>query len=121
MGYKDDIKYNFNLKIPTITSAVANSVIEDLLLDKALDRYLQGKQNLVEHRMKAAKAKYLKINPDVDQEMIKVEDLEGFDEGLVEAYRQAHSFEQGTVSGNVRDSKDKIKDALETKIIVSDK
>ena len=121
MGYEDDINSNFVLKEPDITSSVIEEVVRNILRDAALDRYLRGKQNLVEHRMKSAKAKYLKINPKVDQEMIKVEDLEGFDEGLVEAYRQAHSFEQGTVSGNVRDSKDKIKNALETKIIISDK
>ena len=118
MGYREDIDANFKLTIPFLTSSVVNDVIEDLLIDKALDRRLQDAQNVVVNRTKAAKNEYLKVNPKANQEDIKVEDLEGFDRGLVEAHRQAFSFLQGTISGKVRDSKDKIKNHLETQIEV---
>ena len=116
MGYREDINSNFpKLTIPRIDVL---AFAEDLLIDKALDRRLQDAQNVVVNRTKAAKNEYLKVNPEANQMDIEVEDLEGFDRGLVEAHRQAFSFLQGTISGKVRDSKDKIKNHLETQIEV---
>ena len=118
MGYREDIKANFDLTIPTVQGAIAEQFIEDSLIDKALDRLLQTKQNEFQNRYRAAFEAYKAKYPEKSEMEITLDDLEEVDKGIAENGRDVMSYEQGTLSGKVRDAKAKIENFLEQRLIV---
>jgi len=119
VGYRQDIEANFNIAYPTITLVEAKLYLEDVYIQKALDKLLRVRCNQFQTIYMAAKEEYKTLHPEVDDMDITPEVLAEINPKIPKWYRQLYSFEAGTLSSKIRDAKDKVEQEIEKRVILT--
>lgn len=119
MGYREDIEANFDITYPSITLAEAKLYLEDVYIQKALDKLLRVRRNQFQTVFVQARDEYKILHPEVLDEEITLEQLAKINSNIPEWHRQLYSFTPGTLSSKIRDAHNKVEQEIEKRIILT--